>query len=78
LNKVYRGHIVSFHQEAYPKIEYQWSRLIGGSEGAQNLNLLEQATIETTIFPKGHVVIDSELWGEKRCGLKPPLATLQE
>jgi hypothetical protein len=47
------------------------------AESAQTLKLLERAAIETTVLPKGHVVIDSELQGEKWCGLKPLLATPQ-
>jgi hypothetical protein len=56
-----------------PNIEDQWSHLIAGPRSAWNLKFLERVAIETTVLPKGHVVIGSELLGEKRCGLKPLL-----
>jgi hypothetical protein len=34
----------------------------------------EQAAIKTTVSPKAYVELCSELWGEKRISLKPPLA----
>ena len=60
-----------------PRSQDQWLGLIAGIENAQNLKILEWVAIETTIFPKRHVAIGSELRGEKWCGLKPLLATLQ-
>jgi hypothetical protein len=77
LTKADRGQIVVIDQEALPNIEDQWSRLIVGPESARTLKFLERAAIETTILPKGHVAVDSELRGEKQCGLKPLLVTLQ-
>jgi hypothetical protein len=51
--------------------KYRWSCLIVGLESDGYLKILEGATIETMVFPKGYIVADSELHGEKWCGLKP-------
>jgi hypothetical protein len=77
LTKTNRGYIVAIDQDALPNIEDQWSRLIAGLESAHTLKFLERAAIETTIFPMGHMVIDSALRGEIKCGLKPLLFTPQ-
>jgi hypothetical protein len=64
-------------QEVRPRSQDQWSSLIAGSEGDRDLKFLEWAATETTVLQKGHTSTDSELRGEKRCDLKPLLATLQ-
>jgi hypothetical protein len=64
-------------QEASPEITRSTVSLIVGTESAWTLKILERAAIETTVLPKGYVAIGSELRGEKRCGLKPLLATPQ-
>jgi hypothetical protein len=42
---------------------------IAGVENAWVLKILERATIETMVLPKGCVAIGGGLWGEKWCGL---------
>jgi hypothetical protein len=44
-----------------------------GPEHAWVLIFLERAAIETIVSTKGYVALSSELRGEKRVGLKPPL-----
>jgi hypothetical protein len=44
-----------------------------GPENARVLIFLEWATIETTVLEKGRVEDHSELWGEKKVSLKPPM-----
>jgi hypothetical protein len=61
----------------HPRSQDRRSRLIAGTESDRTLKILERATIETTVLPKGYVATGSELRGEKRCGLKPLLATPQ-
>jgi hypothetical protein len=58
----------------HPTSEDQQSHLIVGVEHARALKFLEGGAIETTISPKGYMVLRSELPGERRVDLKPPLA----
>jgi hypothetical protein len=44
-----------------------------GPEHARVLIFHERAAIETTVLEKGCMEARSELWGEKRVSLKPPM-----
>jgi len=60
-----------------PEITRSMVALNCGAEGDWTLKILERATIETVVLPKGYMATGSELRGEKRCGLKWLLATRQ-
>jgi hypothetical protein len=46
---------------------------IAGPEHARVLIFRERAAIETMVLEKGRMEARSELWGENKFGLKPPL-----